>query len=251
MTERGSPNVNESISTTERFVSRLEALQSDAERDKLQRYFKTGNGEYGAGNTFLGVRMGEVFALAKTFIAMPLSEIERLLRSPLHEARAGGLSVMDKQARLGKTPDGRRADLFDLYVRRHDRINNWDLVDLAAPYVFGHYLFDHEQPRDILYRLVHSSSIWERRTAIVSTAYFIRQADLDDTFRIAELLNGDEEDLIHKATGGWLRAAGAKVRPRLLAFFDRHAATMPRFMLRYAIEHLDADPRRHYLGLKR
>jgi 3-methyladenine DNA glycosylase AlkD len=232
----------------EQFVKRLEAHRSPESAAGYLRYFKTGAGEYGAGDLFLGVRMGQVFALAKEFIAMPPEEIGRLLENPFHEVRAGALSIMDKQARGKKTPEGRRKALFELYLRRHDRINNWDLVDLAAPYVIGGYLFD--KPRDLLYTLARSANLWERRTAIVSTSYFIRQGDLDDTFRIAELLLDDDQDLIHKATGGWLREAGKKDRPRLLAFLDRHAATMPRTVLRYAIEHLDPDRRDHYLRLK-
>ena len=156
-------------------------------------------------------------------------EIERLLGSPVHEVRAGALSIMDKQGRSKKTPESRRKELFDLYLRRTNRINNWDLVDLGAPYVVGRYLFD--KPRDVLYELGRSKSIWERRTAIVSTSYFIRQGDVVDTFRIAEMLLTDDHDLIHKATGGWLREAGKQDRQRLLSFLDQHATTMPRTML--------------------
>jgi 3-methyladenine DNA glycosylase AlkD len=227
------------------FIERLEALSSPEQAKGYLGYFKTGEGEYGEGDTFMGVRMRQVFALAKEFIQMPPNEIEKLLESPVHEVRAGALSIMDKQARLKKTLPGRRKELFDLYMTRHDRINNWDLVDLAAPYVVGGYLFD--KPRDILYQLARSSSQWERRTAIVSTAYFIRQGDLADTFAIAELLLHDQEDLIHKATGGWLREAGKQDRQRLLGFLDTYAAVMPRVALRYAIEHLDQPQREHYL----
>ena len=129
--------------------------------------------------------------------------------------RAGGLSIMAKQAGARKTPESRRQALFELYLRRMDRINNWDLVDVAAPDVVGRYLFD--KPRDVLYRLAVSDNLWERRTAIYSTLYFLKQGDVEDTFRIAELLLGDDQDLIHKATGGLLREAGKKDRPRLLA----------------------------------
>jgi 3-methyladenine DNA glycosylase AlkD len=127
--------------------------------------------------------------------------------------------------------------MSDHYMRRTDRINNWDLVDVACPHVVGGYLSD--KPRDALYELARSDNMWERRTAIVSTSLFIRQGDVDDTFRIAEVLIDDQEDLIQKATGRWLREAGKKDRRRLRTFLDRHAATMPRTMLRYAIEHLD------------
>ena len=180
---------------------------------------------------------------------MPPGEIERLLESPIHEVRAGAMSIMDKQARGKRTPESRRRELYDLYMRRIERINNWDLVDLGAPFVVGRYLFD--QPRDVLYRLARSQNVWERRTAIVSTAYFIRQGQVDDTFAIAEVLLHDEHDLIHKAVGGWVREAGKQDRKKLFAFLDRHAATMPRVTLRYAIEHLDAAQREHYLGLKK
>jgi 3-methyladenine DNA glycosylase AlkD len=197
----------------------------------------------------MGVRMGQVFALAKEFIEMPPGEIEKLLESPLHEVRAGALSIMDKQARRKRTPESRRKELFDLYLRRTDRIDNWDLVDVACPYVVGGYLFD--KPRDFLYELARSESLWERRTAIVATSYFIRQGDLDDTFGIAALLLDDEEDLIHKATGGWLREAGKMDRQRLLSFLDRHAPTLPRTMLRYATEHLGREQRTRYLNTKK
>lgn len=235
--------------TAKRFVERLKAHRSPDELKKIQRYFKSGEGEYGEGDEFMGVRMGQVFALAKEFIEMPPREIEKLLESPIHEARAGAVSIMDWQARNKKTPEERRQELFDLYLRRHDRINNWDLVDRSAPYVVGGYLVD--KPRDILYKLARSTNVWERRTAIVSTYYFVRQGDVADTFKIAEMLLNDTHDLIHKATGGWLREAGKKDRQRLLIFLDKHAATMPRTALRYAIERLDKKQRIHYLGLKK
>lgn len=228
-----------------RFIEHLNALASPEEQQKIQRYFKSGEGEYGEGDVFIGVKMGQVFDLAKTFIKMPLPEIEKLLESPIHEVRAGAMSIMDKQGRSKKTPDLRRKELYDLYLRWHDRINNWDLVDLGAPFVVGRYLFD--KPRDILYDLARSENLWERRTAIVSTAYFIRQGDVADTFKISELLLNDLQDLIHKAAGGWLRAAGDQDRPQLIRFLDNHAATMPRVMLRYAIEHLDKDQRTDYM----
>jgi len=229
-----------------RFVEKLETYRSPEEVKKYQRSFKT---EVDAGGQFMGVRMGQVFALAKEFIDMPPDEIEKLLESPIHEVRVGGVSIMDWQARRKKTPEARRKALFDLYLRRHDRINNWDLVDRSAPYVIGGYLFD--KPRDILYKLAQSKNIWERRTAIVSTGYFIRQGDIDDAFNIAKILLNDDQDLIHKATGWMLRAAGTVDRPKLLSFLDQYAATMPRTALRYAIEHLDQDQRAHYLSLKK
>lgn len=231
------------------FVKKLNAHRSAEELKKIQRYFKSGEGEYGAGDKFIGVRMGQVFALAKEFVEMPLKEIEKLLESPIHEARAGALSIMGKQARSKNRSEERRKELFDLYMRRHDRVNNWDLVDLGALYVVGIYLVG--KPRDILFKLARSKNIWERRTAIVGTGHLIRQGDVGDTFKIAEILLKDGEDLIHKATGWMLRAAGETDRKKLLGFLDKHAATMPRTLLRYSIENLDKKQREHYMNARK
>jgi hypothetical protein len=231
-------------SGADRFVEELQSYRSPEELEKYRRSFRVAEGD-----EFIGVRMGQVFALAKEFIEMPPGEIEKLLESPIHEVRAGGLSIMDKQARRKRTPEFRRKELYELYLRHTGSINNWDLVDVSAPYVVGGYLFD--KPRDILFELARSNDVWERRTAIVSTGYFIRQGDVADTFRIAELLLADDHDLIHKATGWMLREAGKRDRQGLLRFLDKHAATMPRTALRYAIEHFDTDLRTHYLGMKR
>ena len=230
--------------TAAEFVKKLKTYQSDEELKKIQRYFKPSDDDQ-----FMGVRMGQLFALAKEFIEMPPGEIEKLLESPIHEVRAGACSIMDKQARGKKTPESRRKELYDLYLRRHDRINNWDLVDLACISVVGGYVFD--KPRKILYTLARSKNTWERRTAILSTAYFIRKGELDDTYKIAEVLMNDKEDLVQKATGWMLRFAGDKDRPRLLGFLDEHAATMPRIALRNAIEKFDQAERSHYLSLKK
>lgn len=233
----GSAKIN-----AEQFIKRLKAYRSP-EAAKSHSHLAADEDD-----KIMGVRMGQVFALAKEFMDMPPNEIEKLLESPIHEVRVGGVSIMDWQARSKKTPESRRKELYSLYIRRHDRINNWDLVDRSAPYVVGGYLAD--KPRAVLYKLARSKNMWERRTAIVSTYYFVRQGDVDDTFGIAEILVNDDQDLINKAVGGWLREAGKKDRKRLLSFLDRHAATMPRVALRYAIEHLDKKQRDHYLSMK-
>ncbi|WP_051664126.1 DNA alkylation repair protein [Dyadobacter crusticola] len=244
-----SPDIPASPTAAD-FVRQLEAYQSPVEAMKLMRYFKTGEGEYGEGDTFMGVRMGTIFTLAKAYLGLPLTEIEVLLQNPVHEVRTGALSIINQQARLKKTPMQQRKALFDLYLRNTRRINNWDLVDICAPYVIGGYLYLSGESREVLYQLAGSENIWERRTAIVSTGYFIKQGDLGDTFRIAELLLKDKHDLIHKATGWMLRSAGQVNRPQLLNFLDRYAATMPRTLLRYSIEHFDKPLRSHYMGLK-
>ena len=234
--------------TAKQFIEQVKKHQSDVELKKIQRYFKSGEGQYGEGDKFIGVKMGQLFSLAKEFAGMPVNEIEKLLENPIHEIRAGAVSIMDKESRTKKITAERLKSFYDLYMKRHDRINNWDLVDLGCLHMTGSYLFD--KPRNVLYKLAKSKNIWERRTAILSTCYFIRQGDLDDTFKIAELLVKDKEDLIHKATGWMLRFAGAKDKKRLVGFLDKHAVTMPRTLLRYSIEHFDAKQREHYMRLK-
>jgi 3-methyladenine DNA glycosylase AlkD len=233
--------------TAVRFVERLEPLRSSEHQREIQRYFKTGEGGYAEGDVFIGVRMGELFELAKEFLELPVDELEALLESRIHEVRAGALSIMDKHARRRRTDERRRAELYELYLSRHDRIDSWDLVDLAAPHVVGRYLADRD--RRPLYELARSEVVWERRTAIMATLYLVRQDELDETYRVAELLRDDDHDLVHKPVGGLLRETGRRDRARLLSFLDEHAAAMPRTMLRYAIQHLDPELREHYRTL--
>ncbi len=237
--------------TAQQFAEHMETFRSPVEAMKLMRYFKTGEGQYGEGDIFMGVRMGQIFELAKAYMHMPLEEIELMLENPIHEIRTGALSIIDKQARSKKTTLDQRKLLYELYLRNTHRINNWDLVDICAPHVVGGYLYLSGAPREVLYKLAGSESVWERRTAIVATGYFIKKGDIGDTFRIAELLLADREDLIHKATGWMLRSAGQVNRPQLEKFLDKYAATMPRTLLRYAIEHFDKSARSYYMGLKR
>jgi 3-methyladenine DNA glycosylase AlkD len=235
--------------TAKKFIEKLKSYQSDIELRKIQRYFKSGEGQYGEGDKFIGVKMGQLFALAIEFNGMPIKEIEKLLESPIHEVRAGGISIMDKESRTKKITPARLKEFYELYMRRHDRVNNWDLVDLGCLNMTGSYLFD--KPRTVLYKLAKSKNIWERRTAILSTCYFIRKGEVDDTFKIAELLVNDKEDLVHKATGWMLRFAGDKNRKKLLEFLNKYAATMPRTLLRYSIEKFDKKQKEQYMSMKR
>lgn len=231
--------------TADAFLAALRANQSDEELAKIGRYFKSGKGDYGEGDRFIGVRMGTVFALAKDHVLMPLDEIEKLLESDIHEARAGAVSIMAKQFGLKKTSQERRGELAALYLRRHDRINNWDLVDLGAPQIVGVWLRDKD--RAVLYELARSDVLWERRTAMFATMAFARRGDLDDVFAIAEILVNDRQDLINKVVGGVLRETERTAPERLRAFLDRHADTMPRVALRYAIEHFPDAERAQWL----
>lgn len=226
------------------FINKLSLHIEEKELDKANKFFKGNDGKTKA----LGVRFGTVFKLAKDFINMPLREIEELLESDYYEMRMGAVSIMDFQARSKKTTPGQKKALFDLYLRRHDRLNNWDFVDRGAYNIIGEYLWD--KPRDILYTLAESDDPWKRRTSIVSTYAFIKKGDLDDTFKIAEILIHDKHELINKAVGSWIREAGKKDVSKLLAFLNKYAATMPRVTLRYAIEKLNDEQREHYLSRK-
>jgi len=235
--------------TAKDFETRLRALASDEELRKHQRYFRFDPDAQDATDYFIGVRMGSIFTLAKEFIDLPVADIEKLMESPVHEIRAGAMSIMGQAAKSKKCTPERIAELSELYLRRHDRVNNWDLVDLAAYYVVGRHLAD--KPRDVLYGLARSTNMWERRTAIVATAHFIlKLKQTADTFAIAELLINEKEDLVNKGMGWMLRTAGDVDRPALLSFLDKHAAHMPRVALRYSIEKLPGDQRDRYLGLK-
>jgi 3-methyladenine DNA glycosylase AlkD len=228
--------------TAKKFIEQLSFFKSKADLANVQRFFR--NDEANP-NKFLGVKMGTLFEFAKASSEMPLSEIQKLLCSDFYEARMGAVSIMDFQARNKKTTSQTKKELFDLYIGQHDKINNWDLVDRSAPYVVGGFLFD--KPRAVLYKLAKSKNVWERRTAIVSTYFFIRQGDTADTFKIAEMLVKDDHDLIQKAVGSWVREAGKKDEEGLLKFLDKYSGTMPRTMLRYAIEKLDKRQKDFYM----
>lgn len=232
--------------TADAFESALAQHQSDEELENYQTRFQFEIGAQPEDDYFIGVRMGKIFDLAKTFVDMPVEEIERLLESPVHEVRVGAVSIMDWAARRASTPEERRRKLYELYLRRHDRIDSWDLVDRAAPHVIGGYLFELDGSTDVLDDLAQSEKVHERRTAIYSTSYFIRQDRYRETFRIAELLLDDEDESIQKAIGGWLREIGRRDADELVAFLDGHASDMTALALRYATKHLDDELRQFY-----
>lgn len=227
--------------TAKEFMEQLGLLKSITELKNVQRFYR----DKGTMNRFLGIRMAAIFKLARQFDGMQTNEIENLLQSEYYEERMGAVSIMDFQARSKNLSADKKRQLYELYIRRHDRINNWDMVDRSAPYVVGGYLFDKD--RTLLYQLAKSKKVWERRTSIVATYYFIRQNDVEETFKIAEILIRDEHDLIQKAVGSWLREAGKKDNGKLLSFLDKYAVTMPRTTLRYAVEKLTPEQKNSYL----
>lgn len=224
------------------FRSALEGQATAEQRAKYTRYFP-------GDDSFVGVRMGDVFALAGRSLGMPVGEIETLLDSPVHEVRAGACSIMGKAATHRTATMARQRELYELYLRRHDRIDSWDLVDLAAHQVLGTWLLD--KPRDPLDTLAASAFWPERRSAIVATAAFLKRRQTADTLRLATTLVADENDFVQKGTGWMLRYLGEIDRPALLGFLDQHAAVMPRTMLRAASEKLDQPLRTRYLAAAR
>jgi 3-methyladenine DNA glycosylase AlkD len=212
--------------------------------ERLQKFFKTGIGEYGEGDIFHGVRVPKQRQIAKKYRDMPLEEVLKLLQSLFHEERLTSLFILVDKYRRGN--EKTREEIVTLYLANTEHINNWDLVDSSASKILGDWLFD--KPRDILYELASSDSIWERRISIISTFAFIGQGELDDSIALAETLLDDEHDLIHKATGWVLREVGKNNEQRLLSFLDKHTHEMPRTMLRYSIEKLEETKRKHYLS---
>jgi len=213
----------------------------------VARFFKNGPGEYGEGDVFIGVTVPAQRAVARQFRDLPLEETDTLLMSRIHEERLTALFILISQ--FNRTADQRvRKRIFTLYMKRLRFINNWDLVDSSAGYIVGGWLAD--KPRDLLDQLARSHTLWPRRVAMIATSYFIMQGDHRDAIRIATLLVNDQHDLIHKAVGWMLREVGKRASaPALDRFLARHAATMPRTMLRYAIERMPAGERARWLGV--
>ena len=210
------------------------------------RYFKTGKGEYAEGDVFIGVPVPEVRKVARAHRELPLSDVDALLRSKVHEERQAALVILvDRFGRAKKDPE-LREQIAKLYLDRLDFVNGWDLVDGSAPQILGAWLVDRD--RKLLDRLAASKHLWSRRVAMIATQHFIKQGEADDALRIAAKLVHDEHDLMHKAVGWMLREVGEYVDLALLrAFLRTHAATMPRTMLRYAIEKFPEKERQKYL----
>lgn len=226
----------------EDFIKKLTEKSGERPKKDVLKFFKEDDNETDA----IGVKFGTVFKLAKEFTDLPLTEINKLLDSKYYEIRMGAVSIMDFQAKKKSTSEERKKELYELYLNRHDRLNNWDFVDRGAYNIIGEYLTD--RPKDQLYELAKSKNPWERRTAIVSTYAFIKNGQIDDTFKIAEILVDDEHELINKAVGSWIREAGKRDEKKLKSFLDKHAETMPRVTLRYAIEKFDEPTRQKYLN---
>ena len=209
------------------------------------RFFKTGKGEYGEGDRFLGLTMGEQRNLAKRYRDIEYPDIEKLLKSSWHEERMIGLLVLVLRYEMAKDESEKR-EIFEFYVSHRAAVNNWDLVDVTTPNIVGDFLL-HKKDRKLLYAWACSENLWERRMAMLATFRFIREGDFRDTLSMAIILLRDAHDLIHKATGWMLREVGKRDESALVRFLERYAAKMPRTMLRYAIEKFPPERRQRFL----
>ncbi|MCU1231900.1 MAG: alkylation repair enzyme [Acidobacteria bacterium] len=223
-------------------MRRLRDFASEERAAVNRRFFKTGAGQYGEGDQFLGVSVPNLRTVVREFRSLAVEELLPLLHSSWHEERLLAIVILTEHYKRGD-----RDAIYALYLANTKFINNWDLVDASAPQIVGAHLF--ERSRAPLRKLAKSKSLWERRIAIIATQHFIRQGDFDETLALAALLLRDREDLIHKAVGWMLREVGNRNRARLLSFLDAHATSMPRTMLRYAIEKFPEDLRKRYLAL--
>jgi 3-methyladenine DNA glycosylase AlkD len=228
------------------------ALQCHAVADDavfLQRFFKTGPGQYGEGDQFIGVRVPQTRQVCKQFKDLPLGEVQKLLDSPVHEHRLAAVIILANMYPRASEPD--RQKIYDLYLSNvyGGRINNWDIVDVTVESVVGAHLENRD--RGVLFELARNDKVWQKRVALLATFRYIKKGDPSTTFDLIDIVLHDPHDLIQKATGWMLREIGKRIDEQLLIdFLDKHTATMPRTALRYAIEKLPQPTRAHYMGLK-
>jgi 3-methyladenine DNA glycosylase AlkD len=224
-----------------KLIKDLRKLKDKKQAENLQRFFKTGKGEYGEGDVFLGIKVPIQRKICKNYGDLNLNAIQKLLNSKIHEHRLCGLFVLVSKYKKSKN----KKEIFKFYLKNTKKINNWDLVDLSSPNIVGEYLLNKD--KKVLYKLAKSKNLWEKRISIVSTFTFIRNNKLEDTLKISQILLKDKHDLIHKAVGWMLREVGKKDIKKLELFIQKNYKDMPRTMLRYAIEKFPEKKRKDYL----
>ena len=224
----------------------LRSVATVSRAESSSWYFKTGKGQYGEGDVFIGVTVPMQRKIASTYHALSYSELAKLLNSKLHECRLVALFILVRRYKLGD--EKVRMTVYKFYLSLIDRVNNWDLVDCSAPSIVGAYMMTHPEKKQLLYTFIKSRNMWKRRIAILSTFMFIKYDDYAESLAIAKLLLGDSEDLIQKATGWMLREIGKKNIKEEEKFLTRYHKVMPRTMLRYAIEKFSSVKRQRYLA---
>ena len=253
-----------SIMTAENVKKELRDFASAERKKAVEWYFKTGKGQYGEGDIFIGVATPDARRISRKFRDLPFAELQKLIASPIHEERSCALTILVQQfQKAGTEPklstissatnannesaDGKRQAILDFYLRNRQYVNNWDLVDCSAHKILGRAIYEGLQDEAILDRLTVSEVLWERRIAIIATMYFIHKGVLEHTFRLAEMLLADSHDLMHKAVGWMLREAWKKDPAAVEAFLIRHYPQIPRTALRYAIEKMEESKRLDFL----
>ncbi|MBU1164439.1 DNA alkylation repair protein [Patescibacteria group bacterium] len=221
----------------------LDKLKNKKQALLLQGFFKTGKGQYGEGDIFLGIKVPVQRKVSKKYNNLTLGELQKLLTTKIHEYRLIALFILIAQ--YNKSNESQKKKIFQFYLKNTRNINNWDLVDLSAPNIVGTYLLD--KKREVLYKLAKSKNLWEKRISILATYAFIRQNDFSDTLKISKILLNDDHDLIHKAVGWMLREVGNRDMKIEEVFLKKHVKQMPRTMLRYAIEKFPEKKRQNYL----
>lgn len=230
--------------TVDFIIEEFLSIADEAKAAHLSRFFKTGKGQYGEGDVFLGIVVPHTRNIVKKSPKLGFEEIQTLIDSAYHEIRLAGFLFLVKQ--FNKASEQEQKEIFDFYLKNAHKANNWDLVDLTCRDVIGAYLLDKDD-RSVLYRLAESDNLWEQRIAIVSTWTFIKNLQFDDTLRLSEKLLAHKHDLMHKAVGWMLRETGKRNKEVLIEFLDKHYKNMPRTALRYSIEHFDRDECAHYM----
>lgn len=226
-------------------ITRDLQLLSNLEKAKTSAwFFKTGKGQYGYGDKFIGITVPEMRKIAKKYKEISLVDLEKLFKNKIHEYRFTALEIL--VMKYEKALPKEKKEIVSFYLKNRKQINNWDLVDTSAPYILGDWLVANEKNRSLLYKLARSKSFWDRRIAIVSTFAFIRALQFADTLKIATILLKDKQDLIHKAVGWMLREVGKKSEQTLIDFLDQNWQKMPRTMLRYAVERLNMVVKKRY-----
>jgi len=236
--------------TYQKITLDLNKLANPTKATILSGFFKTGKGQYGEGDKFLGITVPEQRKIAKKYYKeVSFEDLQKMLESKIHEYRLTALLIL--VYKYDKTKDKKlKKEIYNFYIKNLQYINNWDLVDVTTPNIVGDYLLNNPKEKKILYKLVKSKNLWERRVAILATFRFIKEKQFEDTLTISKILLNDKHDLIHKAVGWMLREMGKRDIKLLIKFLDKYAATMPRTMLRYAFEKFGEETRKYYLKKK-
>jgi 3-methyladenine DNA glycosylase AlkD len=227
----------------DKILKELKSKKNPVDAGILSWFFKTGKGQYGEGDVFWGIRVPVIREIVKKFKEASLKDVQELLDSKVHEHRLTGLLILVERYKQKEN----KKEIYDFYLKNTKNINNWDLVDLTAPNIVGNFLLEKKKERKILYSLVKSSNLWERRISILSTFTLLRNKEYEDTLKLSKILLNDKHDLIHKAVGWMLRELGKRDKAIEIEFLEKHCKVMPRTMLRYSLEKFDVKEREKYM----